>query len=94
LLERFGLKKREIRHWIVHGGGKKVIDAIQYNLGLTAHDLRHTRSILKGYGNVSSASFLFSYQALLREEIARPGDWGIAIAMGPGVSIETCLMRW
>ena len=66
----------------------------QYNLGLTDYDLRYSRSILRDYGNLSSASFLFSYQELAREDIAREGDWGVAIAMGPGVSIETALLRW
>ena len=94
LLERNGLKKRDIKHWLVHSGGKKVIDAIKYNLGLTEKDVRHTRSILKDYGNLSSGAFLFSYQELTREKIAREGDYGVTIAMGPGVSIETGLIRW
>jgi 3,5-dihydroxyphenylacetyl-CoA synthase len=94
LLNRNGLKQRDIRHWLVHSGGKKVIDAIKYNLGLTERDLRHTRSILRNYGNVSSAAFLFSYQELNREGVIREGDWGLTIAMGPGMSIETGLVRW
>jgi len=94
LLEPFGLKRRDISHWIVHSGGKKVVDAIRYNLGLSEHDVRHTRSVLREYGNVSSASFLFSLQGLMEEGVAREGDWGVIIAMGPGVSIETGLLRW
>ena len=94
LLERSGLKRRDISHWLVHSGGKKVVDSIKYNLGITEYDVRHTRSILKNYGNLSSASFLFSFQELTREGIAKQGDWGVSIAMGPGVSIETGLLRW
>jgi len=94
LLERNGLKKRDISHWLIHSGGKKVVDAIKYNLGITEYDVRHTRSILKNYGNLSSASFIFSFLELTREEIAREGDWGVSIAMGPGISIETGLIRW
>ena len=94
LLDRAGLKKRDIRHWIIHSGGKKVIDAIKYNLGLPEHAVRHTKSILRDYGNLSSAAFLFSYQELRGEGVVESGDWGVAIAMGPGISIETGLMRW
>ena len=94
LLDRFGLKRRDISHWIVHSGGKKVVDAIRYNIGLSEHDVRHTRSILSEAGNMSSASFLFSFQELSREGVAQEGDWGVIIAMGPGVSIETALLRW
>ncbi|MCZ7582444.1 MAG: hypothetical protein M5R36_03410 [Deltaproteobacteria bacterium] len=71
-----------------------MIDAVKYNLGLTSYDVRHTESILRNYGNLSSASFLFSLQELGREKIAREGEYGLAIAMGPGVSIETALFQW
>jgi predicted naringenin-chalcone synthase len=94
LLERNGLKRRDIAHWIVHSGGKKVVDAIRYNIGLSEHDVRHTRSVLRGYGNISSASILFSLDELAQEGVAREGDLGVIIAMGPGVTIETGLLRW
>lgn len=94
LLDRFGLKKRDIAHWIVHSGGKKVVDAVKYNLGLTSHDVRHTSTVLRDYGNVSSASFLFSYQRLLAERVARPGDYTVMMTMGPGSQIETALLRF
>ncbi len=94
LLDRFGLKQRRIAHWLVHSGGKKVIDSIKYNLGLTNHDVRHTRAVLRGFGNLSSASVLFSLARLRDEGIAKTGDYGVMIAMGPGTSIEAALLRW
>ena len=94
LLERFGLKKRNVRHWVLHSGGKKVIDSFKYSIGVTEHDVRHTRDILREYGNLSSAAYLFSLQELTREGIVEAGDLGMLVAMGPGVSIETGLVRW
>ncbi len=94
LLGRHGLNVRDIDHWVIHSGGKKVIDAIQYNLGLTPHDVRHTLQILKNYGNLSSASLLFSFNELRKENWVREGDLGVFIAMGPGTSIETGLVSW
>lgn len=94
LLRAHGLKRRDIAHWVVHSGGKKVIDAIKYNIGLTAHDVRHTTSVLRDYGNLSSASFLFSYQRLLDEGVVRRGDYTVMMTMGPGSTIETALLRW
>jgi predicted naringenin-chalcone synthase len=94
LLSGTGLRRSEIRHWLVHSGGKKVIDAVRVNLGLAPHDLRHTTSVLHDYGNLSSGSFLFSYQRLLDEHVVQPGDYGIMMTMGPGSTIETALLRW
>jgi polyketide synthase Type III len=94
LLEGTGLLRSDIAHWVIHSGGKKVIDSVQVNLGLSRHDTRHTRSVLRDYGNVSSASFLFSYARLLDEGVVEPGDYAVLIAMGPGSTIETALVHW
>ena len=94
LLSRFGLRRRHVAHWVVHSGGKKVVDAIKYNVGITDHAVRHTHSVLRDYGNLSSASFLFSYQRLMDEGTVRRGDYGILMTMGPGSTIETALLRW
>lgn len=94
LLSGTGLRRSDIRHWLVHSGGKKVIDAVRVNLGLTRHDVRHTTSVLRDYGNLSSGSFLFSYQRLVGEDVTRPGDHGVLMTMGPGSTIETALVQW
>ena len=94
LLAGTGLRRSDISHWLVHSGGKKVIDAIRVNLGLTRHDVRHTIGVLCDYGNLSSGSFLFSYERLLREGVAKPGDYGVLMTMGPGSTIEMALIQW
>ncbi|MFV2104381.1 3,5-dihydroxyphenylacetyl-CoA synthase DpgA [Micromonospora sp. LOL_024] len=94
LLRGTGLKRSDIDHWLVHSGGKKVIDSVRVNLGLTRHDLRHTIGVLRDYGNLSSGSFLFSYQRLVEEQAAKPGDHGVLMTMGPGSTLETALLRW
>ncbi|TDC49306.1 type III polyketide synthase [Micromonospora sp. KC207] len=94
LLAGTGLRRSDIAHWLIHSGGKKVIDSMMVNLGLTRHDVRHTSGVLRDYGNLSSGSFLFSYARLLEEGIARPGEYGVLMTMGPGSTIETALIRW
>lgn len=94
LLNTHGLKRRHISHWLVHSGGKKVVDAIKYNIGISEHDVRHTHSVLRDFGNLSSGSFLFSYQRLLQEGRVKRGDYGVMMTMGPGSTIETALIRW
>jgi predicted naringenin-chalcone synthase len=94
LLEDTGLRRNDISHWIIHSGGKKVIDAVRVNLGLSRHDVRHTTAVLSNFGNLSSGSFLFSFERLLEESPACPGDYGVLMTMGPGSTIETALIRW
>jgi predicted naringenin-chalcone synthase len=78
----------------VHSGGKKVIDSVKINLGLTTHDLRHTTSVLRDYGNLSSGSFLFSLRQLMDEGKVQPGEYVVLMTMGPGSTIETALVRF
>nr|WP_322755969.1 3,5-dihydroxyphenylacetyl-CoA synthase DpgA [Frankia sp. Cas3] len=94
LLSGAGLRRGDVGHWLVHSGGKKVIDAVRVNLGLTRHDVRHTVEVLRDFGNLSSGSFLFSYDRLLKEKVVRPGDYGVLMTMGPGSTIETALIQW
>ena len=94
LLTDTKLRRSDIAHWMVHGGGKKVIDAVKINLNLTGDDLRHTSGVLRDYGNLSSGSFLFSYERLLTEGRIRTGDFGVMMTMGPGSTIEAALVEW
>jgi polyketide synthase Type III len=94
LLARNGLDLAAVRHWVLHTGGGAVIDAVKLSLGLAEHDVRHTRSVLRDYGNISSGSFLVSLERLMAEGSAAPGDLGVMVTMGPGAQIEAALVRF
>lgn len=94
LLNRYGLKIPDVKHWVVHSGGRKVIEAIKKSLNITEYDVRHTSSVLRDFGNQSSGSFLFSYKRLIEERVAQQGDYIVMMTMGPGATIECCLARF
>lgn len=94
LLESHHLGNGDIRHWVVHSGGEAILSALEKKLGLKPADLRHTRSVLKEYGNISSGSFLFSYLRLSQEGVVQDGDYGVMITMGPGLTVEMALLQW
>jgi predicted naringenin-chalcone synthase len=94
LLHRNGLDFSAVKHWVLHTGGGAVIDSVKLSLGLEEHDVRHTRSVLRDYGNISSGSFLVSLERLLAEGCAAAGDRGVMVTMGPGAQIETALFRF
>lgn len=94
LLGKANITDKHLKHWIVHSGGAAILDAMEKTLKLPSNALRHTRSVLHDYGNVSSGSFLFSYQRLIEENIVRPHDHGLVMTMGPGLTIEMALLQW
>lgn len=69
--------------YAVHAGGPRVFDAVANALELVPADLAPSRRVFREVGNLSSASILFSLAALP----GAAGD-GLAIAFGPGVTIE------
>jgi 3,5-dihydroxyphenylacetyl-CoA synthase len=94
LLARNGLDFSAIKHWLLHTGGGAVIDSVKLGIGLNEHDVRHTRSVLRDYGNISSGSFLVSLERLLAESCVSAGDRGVMVTMGPGAQIETALLQF
>ncbi len=94
LLEKNGLCTNDIQHWTLHTGGAAVIEGAKKSLGITDFDVRHTRSVLRDYGNISSGSFLVSHERLLKENVIQDQDLGVLIAMGPGATLEACLVRY
>lgn len=89
-----GLDRRRIAHWIAHTGGPKVLQAFESALELPASALQRSWDSLRRVGNLSSASVLFVLGELLEEGSARPGDYGLLMAMGPGFCAELVLLQW
>jgi len=94
LLRRHELSQSDIRFWVVHPGGRKVIDNVQKHFGITEDQLRFSRTILRNYGNMSSPTVMFVLDEIVRKGDPRPGDWGVMIALGPGMAAEVALLRW
>jgi 3,5-dihydroxyphenylacetyl-CoA synthase len=94
LLRRHGLSQADIRFWAVHPGGRKVIDNVQRHFGITDDQLRFSRVVLRNYGNMSSPTVMFVLNEVVRNGDPRPGDWGVMIALGPGMAAEVALLRW
>ena len=88
-----GLAIDDIDHWVLHPGGAKVIAAYEGALGVDPERLAHTRAILRGCGNMSSATVFFVLDAFLRSGTPGPGEHGVLAVLGPGFSCELALIR-
>lgn len=92
-LARHGLTIDDVDHWILHPGGAKVISAYQQALAIDAERLGHTRSVLRRFGNMSSATVFFVLEEFLRQRTPRVGEYGVLAVLGPGFSCELALVR-
>jgi len=89
-LAESGLKTHDIRSWAVHPGGPKILQATAGALDLADQDLAASWEVLERYGNMSSPTVLFVLEKLRREEAPLPC---VAIAYGPGMTVELALIR-
>lgn len=94
LLKDHGLAKEQVRFWVLHSAGRRVLERATGVLGLGEADLEYSRGVLRRFGNMSSATVLFVLEEILRSGAPRPGDWGVMIALGPGFAAEGALLRW
>ena len=91
VLDDAGLKTADISTWIMHAGGRDVLEALQRRLQLEANDLRYSADMLHRYGNMSSAFVYFVMQAALEDDAA-PGWWWMS-AFGAGFSCHGALLE-
>ncbi len=93
-LSAHGLTRGDVRHWVAHTGGPKVLQAFEESLELPKQSLARSWASLHEVGNLSSASVLFVLGETMEAQEPRPGDWGLMMALGPGFCAELVLLRW
>src|SRR5258705_2927117 len=94
LMESQGLKKEDVRHFVLHSAGLRVIEEARRLLDLDDTQVAHSRHVLKHFGNMSSATVLFVLEETLRSGGALTGDLALMISLGPGFAAEGALLRW
>jgi alkylresorcinol/alkylpyrone synthase len=83
------LKREDVTRWILHPGGRRIIEVMAERLGLTEQDLAPTEAVLSEHGNMSSVTVLFVLDEILRgARTPRSGERGVMGAFGPGCGAE------
>jgi predicted naringenin-chalcone synthase len=79
--------------WAVHPGGPAILNRLESKLKLNEEKLECSRRALMDYGNVSSNTIVYVLE-YMRDELKRGGgEWGLALAFGPGITFEGILLR-
>ncbi len=91
------LKIADIKHWVCHPGGPRVLEAMESALDLHDGQLDVTWRSLAAIGNLSSASVLHVLCDTLYGSgglVPEPETPGMLTAMGPGFCAELVLLQW
>ncbi len=93
ILEQNGMNFNDVKHWALHPGGRAILDSLQNGLKLSDEKLNASRTVLKRYGNLSSASILFVLKELLNEGNIKRDELCCAVAFGPGLTMEVAILK-
>ena len=93
------LTQKDIKHWAIHPGGKKILEAVENSLQLPENALEISHNVLKNFGNMSSVTIFFVLKEMLEEKNKRipqhakqqEKEYIFATGFGPGLTMETAI---
>jgi alkylresorcinol/alkylpyrone synthase len=89
-----GFVRSDVKSWVMHTGGPKVLEATAAALDITEKELEASWECLRKVGNLSSTSVLLVLEDVYSHRRPEPGTLSILAAMGPGFCAELVLLRW
>ncbi|MEI8278735.1 MAG: 3-oxoacyl-[acyl-carrier-protein] synthase III C-terminal domain-containing protein [Bacteroidota bacterium] len=89
-LSKYHIDLSDIKNFIFHPGGKKVLGAYSDALGIQTDFLKNTRETMNAYGNMSSSTVLYVLERFFTRGFEN--GYGLMLAMGPGFSSEMVLL--
>jgi predicted naringenin-chalcone synthase len=89
-----GLEREAIDHWLVHPGGRRIIESVQEALELSREDVAASYDVLAEHGNMGTPSIFYVMQRAVDLRKPQAGDLGLMVTVGPGVTVGLMLMRW
>jgi alkylresorcinol/alkylpyrone synthase len=89
-----GHQRSDLKSFVMHTGGPKVLQASADALGVKNGELDASWDSLRKVGNLSSASVLVVLEDVMKNRRPEPGTLGLLAAMGPGFCSELVLLEW
>ncbi|RFU41865.1 hypothetical protein DZF91_09425 [Actinomadura logoneensis] len=93
LLARAGLRRTDVRWWALHPGGRRIIDRVGEELDLPSASTDVARAVMREYGNTAAPAVMAVLGRLQATRPLAPGQYGVAVAFGPGATVWAVLLR-
>jgi len=93
-LRRGGVDHAAIDHWMVHPGGKRIIESVRDALDLSQDDVATSWEALATRGNTGTPSIFYVLKGTEEQRAPSPGDLGLVVTIGPGITVGLMLLRW
>ncbi|WP_434384158.1 type III polyketide synthase [Melittangium boletus] len=98
ILERLlgpeGLTQKDITRWLIHPGGPKILEGLARQLKLDKASMRASWHVLGEYGNCGATTALLVLEEALKTDKPQRGEYGVMMGFGPGLTVESMLVRF
>jgi alkylresorcinol/alkylpyrone synthase len=92
LLEASHLTRSDVKEFLYHPGGPKVLKAYADAYGVDLDRFHWSRDVFENHGNMSSVTVLYVLAQYLREHPPTGSGYAVVSALGPGFSSEAFVM--
>ncbi|MEZ6044137.1 MAG: type III polyketide synthase [Planctomycetaceae bacterium] len=89
-LGQYQLEVDQIKSWIIHPGGPRILQATGECLNLTEAQVAPSQKVLEELGNMSSPTILFIMERLQNSQAELPC---VVLGFGPGLVVEAALIQ-
>ena len=91
-LDSVALRRGDIDHWIVHPGGRRILDCVGAALALGRAQLEISYDVLASRGNVGTPSIFYVLSETISRRRPGHGERGLMVTVGPGVTVGLMLL--
>jgi len=94
LLDKVSRKLKDISYFAIHPGGKRILEVIETELGMSKEQNQFAYDVLKKFGNMSSPTVLFVLNEICESlNAADNGKEILSFAFGPGLTLESMILK-
>jgi alkylresorcinol/alkylpyrone synthase len=93
-LRHNNLTLSQIEHWIVHPGGRRIIESVQTALDLPDEEVATSWQALSDHGNIGTPSILYVLKDTIQSRQPQSGERGLLVTIGPGITVGLMLLSW
>ena len=88
------LTRGEIDRWLVHPGGRRIIESVQEALELSHEQVQASYDVLAQHGNIGTPSIFYVMKRSIERVRPRAAELGLMVTIGPGVTAGLMLLGW
>ena len=93
-LRPLGMTRPDVDHWVIHPGGRRILECVGEELELTREQIAVSYDVLSTRGNVGTPSIFYVLDETLRRRRPSKGERALMITVGPGVTVGLMLLAF